>query len=215
MQSIQQENKKRPGIAVRGVGYIKASPDTAAIVLGARTEKLNLQEAQEENARRIEGIFTALISIGVSREEIQTTDYRIDTVYRYEDGNQIFSGYRVLHLLNVTVKGTERAGAIVDLAVSNGANEMAGITFSSSQSKSLYLHALSLALADARGKAETIAREIRRKLHPVPVFITEESSPPAPRPFLTASFNTGSPSTPIEPGTIQVQAEVKVLYTFF
>jgi uncharacterized protein YggE len=216
MQQIQYQRDKSPFLVVHGEGIVKASPDTARIVVGARTENENLQKAQEENADRIEGIRTVLHLNGIRKEEIQTTDYRIETVYHYADGKQTFAGYLVLHLLAVTVLGPEKAGAIVDMAVKNGANEVSGITFSSSKSQNLYLNALSLALTDARVKAETIARAFRAKLRPVPISVIEAASPPAQEPFLKAAFDSSStPSTQIEMGSIQVRASVEVKYTYY
>ncbi|KKK33228.1 hypothetical protein WQ57_25240 [Mesobacillus campisalis] len=202
---------KRATILVRGKGIVTARPDTASIVIGAVTEDENLQKAQSENASRINAVLTALIQLGLSREQIQTTDYRIEPYYQFEDGKQEFKGYRVTHMLTVNVPGPERAGTVVEYALNSGANELAGITFSSSISQQLTLRALTLAMNDAFSKASAIANSIGVQIHQVPDEVVEEHVSDLP-PLMAMDASTGS--VPVEPGSIKISAAVTVRYSY-
>lgn len=50
-------------ITVNGEGTVKASPDLATATLGVRTENLNLQEAQAENAKKANDLVNALVGL--------------------------------------------------------------------------------------------------------------------------------------------------------
>ena len=95
-----------------------ASPNRAIVVLGAITEGNALQLVQAENARITANIILSLQNLGIPKEKIQTNDYRIETQYDYVDGKQIFRGYKVTHLLQITTDRVEQTGVIVDTAVS-------------------------------------------------------------------------------------------------
>jgi uncharacterized protein YggE len=204
--------KNRPTISVRGIGTVTARPDTASIIIGAVTEDENLQKAQSENVSRINAVLTALGQLGFSKEQIQTTHYRIEPHYQFDDGKQELRGYRVTHMLTVIVPGPERAGTVVEYALTNGANELSGITFSSSISRQLSLRALALAMNDALSKASTIARSIGVQIDQVPYEVAEE--PPSDiRPFMAMDSSiTGA--VPVEPGSIKISAAVTASYSY-
>jgi uncharacterized protein len=204
--------EKRPTISVRGKGTVTARPDTASIVIGAVTEDENLQKAQSENVSRINAILTALSQLGLSKEQIQTADFRIEPHYQFVDGKQEFRGYRVTHMLTVNVPGAERAGTVVEYALNNGANELAGITFSSSISQQLSLRALALAMNNAFSKASTIAKSIGVQINQVPYEVVEEPVSDL-RPLMAMDTSiTGS--IPVEPGSIKISAAVTARYSY-
>src|SRR5690606_20881763 len=99
---------------------------------------------QKENTNATTNIVEALLQLGIPKENIQTTQYSIDIQYDFEDGKQIFRGYKVTHLLQVTVENIEQTGLIVDTAVNNGANTVSNIQFTLQNPDIAYNHALSL-----------------------------------------------------------------------
>lgn len=203
----------RRKITVSGEGTMVASPDRATATLGVRTESLNLQEAQKKNAKEANDMLSSLIGIGVSKDDIKTADFRIDPIYSYEDGKQIFRGYRVTHLFSITIRNAENTGLIIDTAVNNGANEVMNIQFSVAEPQAYYNRALSLAVIDSYKKAQTIAATLGISTQPYPLTITEETQKGAPGPFLVASLDSsGSSGTPIEPGKLEIKATITASY---
>jgi uncharacterized protein len=200
-------------ITVSGEGSISATPDKATATLGIRTESQNLQEAQAANAQMANEMLSSLLSLGISRDDIKTADFRIDPIYTYEDGKQIFQGYRVTHLFTVTIRDVDKTGLIIDTAVKNGANEVMNIQFSVAEPQVYYNQALSLAVMDSFKKARTIAKTLGTSNLPYPISIKEETQKTAPGPYLVASFEkVGSSGTPIEPGTLEIKASVTATY---
>jgi len=201
-------------ITVNGEGSVKVSPNMATATLGVRTENLNLQEAQSENAKKANDIVDALLSLGIPKNDIKTADYRIDPIYTYEDGKQLFQGYRVTHLYTITIRDADQVGVVIDTAVENGANEVMNIQFSVAEPNAYYNQALSLAVIDSFKKAQTIAQTFGITTTPQILTITEQSQKAIPGPYLVASFEkTASSGTPIEPGQLDIKALLTATYT--
>lgn len=200
-------------ITVSGEGTVIAKPDRATATLGVRTESKNLQEAQTSNAEKANEMLSSLLKLGISKDDIKTADFRIDPIYSYEDGKQLFQGYRVTHLFSLTIRDSGKTGLIIDTAVQNGANEVMNIQFSVAKPEVFYNRALSLAVIDSYKKAQTIAATLGSQTVLSPLSITEDTQRTMPGPFLVASFDkTGSSGTPIEPGKLEIRAGVTAVY---
>jgi uncharacterized protein len=200
-------------ITVSGEGSVFAAPNRATATVGVRTENQNLQSAQAENAEKSNAMLAALRNLGIAKDDIKTADFRIDPIYTYEDGKQLFQGYRVTHLYNITIRNIAQAGLIIDTAVENGANEIMNIQFSVAEPQELYNRALSMAVVDSYNKAQTVARTLGIQTSISPLTITEETQKGSPGPFLVASLDTSSGSgTPIEPGKLEIKATVTGTY---
>lgn len=202
-------------MTVTGEGTVSATPDQAIITIGVINEGQNLSAAQKENADKTAAVIQGMLSLGISQSDIQTSSYRIDPQYNYENGQQIFRGYRVEHQLQVTVKDIRKTGQVIDTAVASGANSVSSIQFTVSNPDAFYNQALTLAIQNAQQKAITMARTLGVTLQPVPVVVQEISQqlPPRPIPFQAAML-AQSAETPIQPGENRITATVKVEYTY-
>lgn len=208
-------NNKRNIIRVFGLSKVVFQPDTAQITLGATTEGVVLEKAQQENAKIINEIISSLKEIGIPNEQIQTKNYSIFPQYDFVEGKQIFKGYKVEHLLNISVKMIEKAGLTVDTAVKNGANIISGIVFSAEHSALYEQQALSLAVIDAFKKAEVIAKTLGVQLIQTPIMINEiDRRRGEPIPIQTSQFLKSEWATPIQPGTIETISEVSAEFEF-
>lgn len=196
-----------------GEGSVLVQPDMAQIVLGVETENKVLREAQSENAQKISTIIQALRNIGIQEEHIQTDNFTIFPMYDFLDGKQVFRGYRVEHLLRVTVIDIKKIGLVVDTAVENGANRVSNIIFQISNSAGLYQNALQKAVSDAVQKANTIASQLQIELNPIPIRIIEESKfIEGPVPF-SHSQMVKSSATEIQPGREEIKAVVTATFS--
>ncbi|PWV89330.1 hypothetical protein DFQ01_1482 [Paenibacillus cellulosilyticus] len=202
----------RSTIEVQGEGKVTAVPDQAVITLGVITEKTELRSAQADNAAAITRIIQSIRQLNVPQEQIQTVEYRIDTHYDYIDGKQIFRGYQVTHMLQITTSNVGQAGAIVDAAVENGANHIGGITYSVSQPAYYEKQALSLAVRNAMDKALTVAHTMGITIDVVPTRVQElSSSGVVPMPLAAAAMKT-SAATPLQPGQLSIIASVRAWF---
>lgn len=210
-------HNNQPLIEVSGEGKVSTAPNRAIIVLGVITESPSLATAQSENTSAVTNVINSLLRLNIPREQIQTVTYRIEIQYNYEDGTQIFKGYRVTHLLQITIDRVEQTGFVVDTAVNSGANFVSSIRFTITNLEIYYNQALSTAIQNAESKANTIARTLGVKLVRIPVKITEETrviEPPIP--FQASLLSEGAAvPTPIQPGELEIRAVLRAQYTYF
>lgn len=208
----QNKGKNKGEIQVVGEGRVTVSPDIAKVNLGVETEGRELEQAQSTNAGSIANIVQGLVNMGVAEENIQTINFTIFPIYDFEDGMQTFRGYRVEHMLVVTVLDIDQVGALVDSAVRNGANRVANVIFDFLNPSIAYREALNLAVEDAISKAGTIAHTLQIPLVETPWKVVEgnaRSSPPIP---FAQSAMVKSASTEIAPGQQDVMALVTAFF---
>jgi len=201
-------------LKVTGEGTVSATPDRAMITLGAVTEGTNLSSVQQENSTAISNIIRALVGLGIPRPDIQTTEYRVEPQYDYTEGKQVFRGYRVTHLLQVTINQIGQTGRVVDTAVASGANSVSNIQFSVSRPEAYYNQALTLAMKIAEQKALTLAATLGVTLHKVPKQVEEVLEVPRPIPLVMALTTEKSAAAPIQPGQLKITATVRAEYTY-
>lgn len=200
-------------LKVEGTGRIKVRPDIAVANLGVVTEDLQLSTAQEENASRMTAVIRTLSGMGIASADIQTSAYSITPQYDFIDGRQVFRGYRVEHMLSVTIRDTARIGAIIDAAVRSGANQTGSITFAVDDPSPYYRQALDAAIDDALAKAGTIAVKLNIRVVRVPVNIAElgyEQGTPVP-----LMFQTAASTTPIQAGQIEITARIEATFAYW
>lgn len=202
-------------LTVFAEGTMKSQPDTAIVTLGTQTESANVSTAQVQNGMITTKIIQTLIQLGIAQTDIQTADYRIDVLYDYENGKQLLRGYRVTHLLQVTVKQLDKVGEIIDTTVQNGANIVSNVQFALIQQEAVYNEALSLALKHAQQKARKITNTLKVTLNESPIKVTETRQTPPPVPYETALFAKSEAATPIMPGQLEITAHITAQFEYF
>ncbi|TKD71310.1 SIMPL domain-containing protein [Pseudalkalibacillus hwajinpoensis] len=196
-------------ITVYGTGTIEATPDITSAVIGAETSSKSISEAQRENAETIFEIVKTMHNKGIPNENIQTSDYRIEEEYTFENNTKQFLGYRVTHLLTILIEPVKKTGEVLDAAVASGANSISSIQFKVKHPDQYSQKALTLAIEQAREKARDIARSLKITLPKTPHQIIEiESSSPVYR--MLSQYQ----GTPIQPGQLTITAQIKMVYTY-
>ncbi|MGG1680071.1 SIMPL domain-containing protein [Neobacillus sp. NRS-1170] len=195
-------------IKVNGEGELAVQPDSASVNLGVITEGKELITAQQQNSQKSTKVINALVSQGISKNQIQTFDYRIESDYDYEQGKQIFRGYKITHILQVKIDDLSKIGNIVDTAVQNGVNYVSNVQFKLKNKDAYYQQALKLALANAHQKASTIASSLNVTLIQTPSLVVEGGTSVQPFSFQPETMVKGITSTQIEPGQIIVRANI-------
>ena len=202
-------------LEVWGEGVVTAAPNRTLITLGTVSEGAELKSVQTDNATKVAAIIEALEQSGIARENIKTIQFLIEPQYDYIDGKQEFRGYKVTHLLQVTLDNVTDAGRIIDTAVANGANMVTSIEFNSSEAAKVRQEALIAAVRDAEAKASTIARALGVSLSAIPCKVEEVAQPGAePMLFKASAMLPESVTSPIEPGQLTFRAAVRIWYMY-
>ena len=177
--------------------------------LGVTTRRRAAGAALRANSAAMRRIAAAVRSQGVAAADIETdvvsldrTSVRRRTIYVARNG------------IAVTIRDLDDAGAIVDAAVRAGATNVYGPSFGLANREAIYRDALALAFADARTKAERLAREAGVALGPVLRIresgVEDFDDDEGGGRFDTALSQGGE--APISPGRTRVTAGVTVTF---
>jgi uncharacterized protein len=192
-------------VTVTGDGTVESVPNQAGLSVGVSSNASTAQAALAANADKAARVIDALSAAGVAKADLQTSDVGVSP--RWDDrGRQ--DGFTAHSSLQVKVTSVARAGALLDAAVAAGATETSGPSFDRSDRSQLYRNALKAAFADAREKAAALAGEAGASLGPVQRI--EESPGVQAMPLFSGARDA---ATPIEPGTQELQATVRVTFT--
>ena len=199
-------------LKVEGAGRAKAQPDMAIAVLGVVSENKQLRAAQEENAAVMAAVLRTLGEMGISSQDIKTLSYTVSPQYDFIEGQQGFRGYRVEHMLEVTIREVDKSGEIIDAAVQSGTNQVSSIRFTVSDPSAFYQQALDAAVDDALAKARTFGEKLNIAVFQVPVQIIEmgrEAAIPAPLAYQAAAL-----ATPVQAGMIEITARIEAIFAY-
>ncbi|AQS04562.1 SIMPL domain-containing protein [Clostridium beijerinckii] len=199
-------------LKVIGKGTVSVKPDLAEIVVGVITEDLQLEVAQEENAKITQEVINSIRALGIPLKNIQTENYSIRPNYDYINGKQVFRGYEVINNLKILISNINNVGAVIDTAVSNGANSLTGIIFIVSDETKYYYEALRRALQDAQNKARVVADQLKVKLNIIPIQINEQNETTSTP--LVMTLKSTSNTTPIEAGENIINADIEAIFTY-
>jgi uncharacterized protein YggE len=144
------------GITVTGSGTVYGEPDMAVFEVGVNVlnEDLSLATAEANSAMR--RMTEALVAAGVAERDIRTVTFNI---WREEHWGQEppKPAFRVMNTVRVTVREVARAGELLSLSLTSGANTVNSIQYTLADPTGLMRQARELAMADALAKAEQLA----------------------------------------------------------
>lgn len=207
-------------ISVSGTGKVNVDPDTADVVLGVETTNTSLETAQTEVTRNLGSVTEVLTGAGVAAEDIVTSSYNIYPVPKYDrDGNyEGVSGYQVSATLTVTIRDITQVGAILDAAVEGGATGVFGVSFYVADPAGPAREARTLAVEDARAKADEYATASGVLITGVYSIVETSAPEPAAREqeFDVAAARSEAPAeaqpVPISPGQSEIRVDVAIVF---
>lgn len=209
--------RDRDTITVGGEGKVKATPDLTRITLGVKTDGATVQPIQTENTRKMNAIIAMLKQEGITEEDIQTERYAVSPRYNWDSGQQNLIGYTVNQNVSVKVRDQEKTGTIIGKAGELGANQVGGIDFMIDDPTALQDQAREKAIADAKKKADALARQLGITI--VKVVSFSESGHGNPTPYYKAydlgveAMAGNAASAPnIEVGSEEVLSNVTVIF---
>ncbi len=211
----QQEQKS--SISVTGQASDNFMPDTVFITISVETVKKTVSESVADNSQKAEKVVNELKKLinETDGDYIKTTSYSVDPVWDYnKDKNKnILTGYKAINQITVKTKQIKTAGKIIDSAVNNGANNIQNLNFAIENNKQYCKALLVKAAQSAKDQAEVVAKTLGYSIEGVgsaSVSCGTESSYSYYNKslWMTASVESATASTPVESGTIKMNASV-------
>ena len=157
-----------PGeISVTGQAVRQVAPSYALLNLGVSNENTSVQAAKAQNDAVMSKLISSLQHLGISKNNIQTSNITINPNYNYIDGNSKLNGYHVTNTVVVKVYDTSSIGKAIDAAIASGASDINSLTFQTDVSQEMEDQLSTSAISDARHQAEVLARALGHTVGPV------------------------------------------------
>lgn len=210
--STAAAEERVPVISVNGEGVVEVAPDRATISAGVVTRDKNASKVQGDNSRIASEIIKAVATLGIDKKNIRTGNYSFHQYYRQENNKRVADGYEANNTVTIIIDDLNLVGKVIDVALSQGANNIDSLEFGIKNKESLQNEAIRLAVRDARAKAEVVAAELGKKIigvRNVSVNSGYISAPRANKMFAAAEADMAV-ATPIESGTLTCSASVHV-----
>ena len=183
-------------ISVTGIATDSVEPDLLTVRLGIETRGDTAAEAMSANSEMMNKVVEILNSIGVQESEISTSSLNLHAQYEYVEDillkkeTRQLVGYEASNVLAIETEKLELAAAIIDSAVSSGANRVDSVHFSLSPElhMSLKNQLLENAVIDAKAKAELALGPIDQQIIGVKSVSLSEFGMPYPQPMFRAEM---------------------------
>jgi uncharacterized protein YggE len=205
-------------ITVTGTATVSLAADTCTIQLGTSTRALTVAEAQQQDDQTITAVIKALRDTGISEKDIVTSQYNVMAEIPYQDYGTIKPAapvYSVTNMLFVTIRDMSKVSQAIDVATKAGANQIYGLTFSSSKDAEAYTKALQRAVEDAMNKGKVLAEASGKTLGSLQsISATSYAGDPYGIRNSMEMMDAGAKSSTIVSGDVTVSADVTLIYSF-
>lgn len=224
-------------LTVSAEGRSLRQPDLAVFTAGVTTQGQTAAGALGENSRAMERVIAALRRAGIAERDIQTSNLSISPIYTDPDRDAMMAarasgepftplppeqrvrriiGYQASNTVSVRQRDVENFGRVIDTLAGAGANQINGPSFQLDDNRAALDEARIDAMRNAKARAELYARATGLSVQRI-LSISETggyygSPPVAFARMASADAAAPPPPAPVQPGELQLTANVVVLY---
>lgn len=200
-------------ITVRGTGSLTIKPDTVVINTGVDSADPDIGVALDENSKIMNKVFKGLNELGINNEQIKTSNYHVYLYKPYNRDSNEVEEYRVSNSIIIHIKDVEIVDTVLDKLINLGANKIDGIRFTSQDREVYKKELMTMAVKDARAKAEFLAELENMKVVEVVNILEEGANSGGPEPLrLNMVMEAKSVAPPILEGNETITASYSITY---
>ena len=207
-----------PQIAIQARGEVQVAPDRARVQVGVETQAKTAALAAAENSKKQTAVLAAIRALGIPSSAISTLNFSVAPVQRYDEKERkvMVDGYTVSNIVQVETDKIEQAGSIIDAALTNGSNRIAGLDFLVKDPSKARDAALTQAVEAARRQADVAARAAGGRIVDLLELSVNDFERPEPRQTMMVSraMAAAAAPTPISEGTSTVAVTVSTRWRF-
>ncbi len=213
-------------VSVTGKGEVNAIPDVGQFSFSVRAEGDTAAAAQDASATKINDILTFIREQGIEDKDVKTQNYNLYPRFNWVEqpcplgmycpgGESVQDGYEATQTVTVKIRETDKAPALIQGVGERGATDISGLTFTIDDIEALRDQARAAAIADAKVKAEELAKNLGVKLDRLVGFY--ENTPYYPDPYYAREMGMGgdmamSAAPELPAGEETTTVEVNVTY---
>lgn len=194
-------------------GDVLRVPDIAIISAGVTTNAPDAAGAMRDNAGRMSRVLAALKKAGVSDKDITTSSINLSPQYRYvENQPPVIVGYQASNQVTVRFRDIAKSGAILDVLVKEGSNQINGPTLTIDKPEAAQDEARTAAIKAARARASLYASALGMKVVRIVSITESEGYSGGPVPVMAVRSMDAAAKTEIMPGEQAVSVNVSVVF---
>lgn len=205
---------------INGNGTAEISPDIAYVNIGVHTEAPTAVTAVSMNNTRAQKVMDALLKFGVLGKDLRTSNFSIASLQKVDPSTGQVTGtyYAVDNNIIVTVRDLPKMGALLDSAITAGANSINNIQFDVADHTAALKQAREEALQNALSQAKELADAAEIQLGAIQTINYYESIPMFSGPIYMDYGKGGGGdmrteySVPVNPGQLTLTATVSISY---
>jgi len=197
-------------LTVTGTASVAAAPDMATIQLGVTTNGAMAGAAMTANSTALAAVIARLQAAGIEAKDYQTSNLSLNPNWVNNaagTGSEI-NGYIATNLLTIKVRAVDQVGAVLDAAITDGANTLNSLTFGLQNPRPVEDEARKQAVADAVARATLIATAAGAKLGAIQ-SISEGGNTDMPIPMYKMAADA---AVPVAAGEVATTASVIIVF---
>jgi len=166
---FENSQMKIQTFSVQGTATATGTPDQSDISFTVSKTAAALQDAQNQANASMNIIISDLTKIGVSKNDIQTSNYNSSPNYTDNEveqpaiivnpPSQTIQSYTVSEDVDVTIHNTVKIASVIDTVTRDNAEDISGpnLTFSDTKQQQLENQARTTAIYNAKQKAQSLS----------------------------------------------------------
>ena len=193
------------GVFTSGDASVSKVPDTAFLDAGVDSQQPTASGAQSDLASKAAKLIARIKALGVADKDLSTSGYSVGPMYT--PSGQTVSGYRASEQLQITWHDVTTVGKALDAIVQEGGATNVGASFGLADPKAAQAAARTLAIADARSRAQAMATAAGVSLGQV-IRVSDLTSYAPPVPYEVGAAAPAATQVPVGELTVSVTVEV-------
>lgn len=154
------EDSPPRSISTSGESVVYVKPDEVHVTFGIETFDADLDKTRALNDAASSRLIKAIKGVGVDEKHIQTDTLQIEISYRSNRPWEGIAGYFARRVYSVTLKDTGSFEKLIDAGLKNGANQLLGFDFRTTELRKHRDKARKMAVKAAKEKAIDLATEL-------------------------------------------------------
>ncbi len=178
---VTDDKAGSPEITVTGEGEAFAVPDVATFNYSVTEEGKTVKEAQDKATTKTNAALDFVKKSGVEEKDVKTVAYNVNPKYEYQTksclpgtycapGKEVQTGFQVSQTIEVKVRDTTKAGDILTGVGALNVQNVSGLNYTVDDETKVQQDARAKAIADAKVKAEQLAKDLGVKIVRIKTF---------------------------------------------
>lgn len=194
------------GVITSGDAIVSKKPDLALISVAVDSKQSTAAAAQQDLASKAGRLIARAKALGIPDKDINTSGYSVGP--SYAPNTNTIDGYRAFEQLLLKWHTVDTVGKALDSLVQEGGATQISVGFTLAEPKAAQAEARTLAIADARSRAQAMATAAGVKLGKV-LRVSDLSTSGYPSPNYDIRGGAAA-QTQIPVGQLDVQVSVEV-----